>query len=349
MAEQSQNPVGTETDNSFNIKHPTDAYRDAINSPSYRLSELMFGSLLAAYVLGFLSFASATTDTTVISATADITKDIIRNQEQVRQVLELLLIRLPYLFISVTYAYITAGAYVTYHGGILTMPFFQLEKLSFDFLLALSQAVFFGFSMLYPTTFPFWLGFTLIITAFRQYYGYKQVTSFVYDELSKKQSNEPTAKVDEQRRDEKRREVRNKHKKDLKNFRKEFRKTIKDYDRFSSWQPMPKAVLVAGIILLFFTPAIWWISSSLPGQNLAQDILLKNKVVFGVSLAIVILTVWYVHSVIGSRASFLSSESDQALPESNQAKPESDQKKPKVTHEIDKDFKRLVGELHSKI
>lgn len=322
MTKSSQNTVETETQNIINIKHPSEAYNDAINSVVYRLSELMFGSLLAAYVLGFLSFASAT---------ADPTKDIIRNLPDFYSVVELIIVRAPYLFISITYAYITAGAYVTYHGGILTMPFMQLEKLSIDFLLALSQAVFFGISMLYPIFFPFCLGFTLIISAIRQTYGYTQVTTFFYDSYSTLERNSAT--YDEDRR------------KALKEFRKKFRQIIKSYEMFSSWQRMPKTVLWTGIVLILLTPGIWWILRNSTEENHNISVLIKNRYVFWVSLVISASTAWYVHKVIGKRASFLHKKATAIKNNSSDLAGTENKAKPR----IDERFDALVGVLKSKI
>lgn len=321
MADSTDNTVETREKNTF--PYPSEAYSDAINSPVYRLSELMFGSLLAAYVLGFLSFASAT---------ADSTNDIIRNWGQFNQTVELILVRAPYLFISITFAYITAGAYVTYHGGILTMPFMQLEKLSIDFRLALSQAVFFGLSMLYPMLFPSWLGITLLISAYRQYQGYKQVTKFFYEKLPHK----PEVKGNMAVREEDDRDA-------LNNFRNKFRVIIKKYVMFSSWQRTPKAVLVTGIILIITPPAIWLILLNATGQESESDILYKNRVVFWVSFTIFIIIAWYVHKVIGQRASFLYKKT-QTEPKMTQKT----QTESKITSEIDEKLNRIISELIQK-
>lgn len=67
------------------IQYPSKAYQSACGSYTYRLSELIFGSLLAAYILGFVSFAANSGFFQILQA----------------------------LIISVTFCYLTAAYYVT--------------------------------------------------------------------------------------------------------------------------------------------------------------------------------------------------------------------------------------------
>lgn len=136
------------------LPSPSVAYHQAFESPVYRLSELMFGSLLAAYVLGFIGFAA------VYSTPSS---------EPITDILQLIVNRAPFFFISITFAYVTAGFYVTYHAGILTMHHMPLENLSYDFALALSQALLFGISMLHPLGFPVLLAVALTLAVLRQW------------------------------------------------------------------------------------------------------------------------------------------------------------------------------------
>ncbi|MBN1568433.1 MAG: hypothetical protein JXA73_11360 [Acidobacteria bacterium] len=142
---------------------PTVAYEKAKNSPVYRLSELMFGSLLAAYVLGFVGFVAVNTDSN--SPLVDPLKC------------------LPYLAISLTYAYVTAGLYLSYHSGILTMHHIPLHHIRLDFALALSQAIFFGISMIFPPLFSLLLGITLLASAFRQHQEHRALVKGFYREV----------------------------------------------------------------------------------------------------------------------------------------------------------------------
>jgi len=128
------------------LKKPTDAYARASTSLDYRLSELMFGSLLASFVLGFLSFPAAKTN-----------GQITPNWSAGVQIA-------PSLFISIAYAYLTAGLYVSYHAGILTMHHMPLRYISLDFLLALGQGIAFGVSMLFPVLFPGAVGLTILLS-----------------------------------------------------------------------------------------------------------------------------------------------------------------------------------------
>lgn len=131
------------------ILKPSFAYLQACQSYPCRISELVFGSLLASYILGFVSVGAsrvtAEVDTNVAVATV-----------------------LIYLSISVTFSYLTAGFYTTYHKSILTMPNVPLDDLTNDFSLAICQAVFFGISMIWIETYLFFVGLLLIIVFVRQ-------------------------------------------------------------------------------------------------------------------------------------------------------------------------------------
>lgn len=131
--------------------YPSKNYEIAQSSLVYRLSELVFGSLLAAYVLGFISFSAN-----------------ILLEPASSFVLWSLPFILTYFFISGTFAYITATLYVRYHAGILTMPTSSVERSRFDLSIALLQAVFFGFSMLFPRFSYIFVSAVLLLAAWRQ-------------------------------------------------------------------------------------------------------------------------------------------------------------------------------------
>ena len=103
---------------------------------------------MAAYVLGFINSIQA--GPVVVPDGAGILKD------------------LPFLFISVTFAYATAVLYVNYHAALLTMPTMPLERLQWDFGLALFEAVAFGVSIRYPGLFTGALGLTFLVASWRQ-------------------------------------------------------------------------------------------------------------------------------------------------------------------------------------
>lgn len=124
------------------MQKPSDAYNQAVASPIYRLSELMFGSLLASYVLGFVGFAAGK----IASHPSDYAIPAAGSWEFLQHMLTLFVGLLPYLFVSLTYAYATAGLYLSYHTGILLMDHWPFKSLRLDFALALSQAFFLGVS-----------------------------------------------------------------------------------------------------------------------------------------------------------------------------------------------------------
>jgi hypothetical protein len=131
------------------IQYPSKAYESSCNSYTYRVSELIFGSLLASYILGFLSFAA---------------------RNDLAQIFQGLLI-------SVTFCYLTAAYYVTYHNSILTMPHIPSRGLRFDFFIAIFQAILFGMSMIWPNAFLIFLAISLASVFIRQ--------SLVFTQLGK--------------------------------------------------------------------------------------------------------------------------------------------------------------------
>lgn len=133
-----------------NLPLPSQAYKTATLSIVYKLSGLTFGSLLAAYSLGFVGSIAA------------------RPAAPSTAVLSVVLLSLQYASISVMFAYLTASFYLTYHTGILTMPGMPLERLGVDFYLAIMQALCFGFSMLCPWLFPILLAVNFLFTGLRQ-------------------------------------------------------------------------------------------------------------------------------------------------------------------------------------
>ncbi len=164
----------------YEVTKPSLAYHTNITSPVYRLSELMFGSLLAAYVLGFLGIA--------LTRAASLDPPLSPNPlsllhaDGFKSVLDQLLVPLaPTLFISIAYAYVTAGMYAIYHGAMLTRESLSFTGLRWDFLLSLLHAIFFGCSLLYPFLFPFFLGLTCLIAIWRQSYEFHSLAKSLSD------------------------------------------------------------------------------------------------------------------------------------------------------------------------
>jgi len=229
----------TSSTNRPEFPKPSKAYEEAFGSPVYRLSELMFGSLLAAYVLGFIGFAAAYSKPSVAPVSGELAI-----------AWQLILFRAPFLLISITYAYVTAGFYVYYHAGIMTMPHMPLERIRLDFAVALSQAMFFGVSMLHPVLFPGLLGVTLITTFFRQLIEHRALVAAFHAEL---QTEHPGGAL---------RTKQHRRQQSLKDFREHFNRILmdkdvwgkdKDVSSLSGWQKLPKLWLVYALILIGFS------------------------------------------------------------------------------------------------
>jgi hypothetical protein len=171
---------------------PSENYKIKERTLVYRLSELTFGSILAAYILGFISFAATSitsesrTPIVVKSSTSIIveagtpvvvesgtpvvesaTPIIIDYFKPTRYFWSVVLQVLIYVLISGTFAYLTAGIYMHYHLGILTTPG-QVEWSRLDFTIAVGQAVLFGISMLSPPLFIICVAIVLWLAIWRQ-------------------------------------------------------------------------------------------------------------------------------------------------------------------------------------
>lgn len=149
-----------------NLIPPSETYRVATLSLVYRLSELTFGSLLAAYGLGFVGAVAA--HWAELSAHGR---------------LGTVLLSVQYASISITFVYLTTSFYLMYHSGILTMPQMPLYRLREDFTLAVVQAIFFGLSLLRPWLFTILLGLNFILTIHRQNKECEKLTEFLHDKI----------------------------------------------------------------------------------------------------------------------------------------------------------------------
>lgn len=142
---------------------PSEAYREATSSLVYRLSELMFGSLLAAYSLGFVGALGAQ-----------------GYQLSARGNLGIISLPMQYACISIAFAFLTTSFYLTYHRGILTLPQFPFARLGRDFTIAVFQAIFFGFSMLVPVLFPLFLTLNFCMSSHRKNEEYKNLADDLF-------------------------------------------------------------------------------------------------------------------------------------------------------------------------
>lgn len=148
-----------------NIIWPKIAYDEHCASYTNRLSELVFGSLLASYILGFFGFGMN------LAGTLAPWKSYVDLWGSLK-----LFHLLEYLIISATFSYLTAAYYVKYHNSILTMPQLPPEKLSADFGIALMQAILFGLSMIQTDGFLLFVGISLARVFWRQWDVFRQLT-----------------------------------------------------------------------------------------------------------------------------------------------------------------------------
>lgn len=194
---------------------PSKAYREATGTLVYRLSELMFGSLLAAYCLGFVG-AIAAAQGSQFSAHGPLGIGLLATQ---------------YICVSIMFTYLTTSFYLTYHVGILTLPKMPFESIGRDFRIAVFQAVFFGLSLLQPALFPLLLALNIFISGRRKQKEYERVE----DDLFKK--NCPRERREESS--------------DLPTFSKALKKHIRNKTRLSVWAPIGLGMkCAAGVAVL---------------------------------------------------------------------------------------------------
>lgn len=196
------------------------------------MSELTFGSLLAAYSLGFLAAIGAHAPALSAHGSAG-----------------LILLGTQYALISVTFAFLTAAFYVTYHAAILTMPQMPFERLMIDFTLAIIQALFFGISILRPWSFPILLGLNLYLTGRRQKMQHLELANSLFGAIC-----QPGLRINRDR---------------FKSFHQNMAKFLReDFRELSGWGPTGKliwwgaaAMAVTGLIIAYFVadglPADW--------------------------------------------------------------------------------------------
>jgi hypothetical protein len=223
---------------------PSTAYRQSIESPVYRLSEAMFGSLLASYVIGFIGL--------IASQLAELHKNgVINVPLSAIQYTNILLPGIQYTFISVAFAYLTASLYLTYHAGILTMHL-PLSRLGFDFALSLAQPICFGFSMLFPELFPVLLGVLLLAVCYRQNNGHKELARSFFNYICERQSSGEEKFDRDEVTDEGKVEA----------FRENFAALLenkKKYKELSGWRPVNSRVKIFSLLIILVGLAIWYL------------------------------------------------------------------------------------------
>jgi hypothetical protein len=164
------------------LQLPSASYATAAQSAVYRLSELMFGSLLATYALGFIGAVAAVDSTKqhelpieAIVRLLPTSASWLPSETFLLSAAATVFRSLDFLLISLCFSYLTAALYIGYHSGLLTMPQIPLKRLRWDFAIALSQAACFGVSMLVPALFPFLVSLALLVALIRQWYEVRKL------------------------------------------------------------------------------------------------------------------------------------------------------------------------------
>jgi hypothetical protein len=259
---------------------PSESYDQAIDSPVYRLSELMFGNLLAAYVLGFINFIA--------------NHSLNPNSNGLWDIVLWLLPIAKYTSISIAFAYITASLYVTYHAGILTMHHMPLARLGFDFLVALAQAILFGFSMFFPRVFPIFLGVILIAAIYRQSREHKRLVQRFRRRYEKPQPPEGRGDITE--------------KQEFRNFHAMFIKHLVKYPELSGWEPVGSHLKASVALLIVGSAFIWYLVAL---QQIPESIRLPASWQLSetwITIECIIVTIIvsiYGHRTLRKRAAFL--------------------------------------------
>lgn len=213
---------------------PSKAYALASTSPVYRLSEQMFSSLLASYVLGFIGFLAAHSD---------------------QPLDRILVLSIVYTSISISYAYLTASFYLTYHAGILTMPSMPVNRLGLDFFLALLQAMFFGFSMVFPKAFPILTGLLIVTTINRQSSEFTHLVRDIKEQIPAKPDygHGPPDRNQE-----------------FRNLKRRINRLLdkSDYSELSGWNPVKTTMKTCSWILVAVGTIVWYAVDlrQLPGR-----------------------------------------------------------------------------------
>jgi hypothetical protein len=232
----------------------------------------MFGSLLASYVLGFIGFFAMHTD---------------------KLSRETLVAALPYLFISFTFAYLTAGFYLSYNAGILTMPHMPLENLRWDFLLALSQAIAFGFSMLIPKATLIFLGFALLFALLRQRAEHKRLAVKLHSKWGK-----PIQADDRDDQEAVERRAR-------RDFGRALNKILKDneqkYSQLTGWKAPQVRSYLGAIGLVFGGILVCWGTAITRKEWSAWPPI----GILAITFLVAVVTFWRVHGILRERAMFL--------------------------------------------
>lgn len=180
---------------------PSVVYKEARDTLAYRLSEAMFASLLAAYVIGFLSVigtgecprtpVATEGRTTGLGEAAEMSgrqdgaplAETQRNSEWkcclswLSSVILRLFPTVNIVLVSFSFAFLTSALYLKYQMSILTMPSYDLTRVSRDFFIAVAQGMGFGFAIRWPLS--LWLIVGVILLVSLWWVQYREVGELV--------------------------------------------------------------------------------------------------------------------------------------------------------------------------
>jgi hypothetical protein len=143
---------------------PSTCYRRSKKLFSYRLSELVFGSLMATYVLGFVMFGAS------VGGAAGVTLDVMYDPLGWFHLKASKTIKfwtfIAYLFNFLLFSVLTAVIYFQYHQ-VLLFRAADLRNAYWDFLIALSLGAFFGMAMIAPAYTLSIFGVVLLVIFFK--------------------------------------------------------------------------------------------------------------------------------------------------------------------------------------
>lgn len=172
-------------------KCPSKAYERARSTIVYRLSEAMFASLLATYIIGFISFLGPIWETarwetvgwgteepgTEEPGTEEAGTDEGETEEEVK-LYECVFHTVSLLSVSLVFSFMTAAIYLIYNMSILTMASYDERVGSRDFVFAVSQGLLFGFAIVFPWGLAIAAGALLIVGIIIKYIEHGRLVSY---------------------------------------------------------------------------------------------------------------------------------------------------------------------------
>jgi hypothetical protein len=301
-----------------NLIPPSQAYEKATLTLVYKLSELTFGSLLAAYSLGFVSLIAARWDEMSAHGRWGI-----------------VLLCTQYASISISFVYLTVSFYLTYHTGILTMPQMPLTRPGIDFSLAIVQALFFGFSMIFPWSFPILLGINFWLTGLRKRTLHKGLAKELYASICNKQRDD----IDHD---------------ELEKFRHKLVDLLrKDFSELTGWGPTGKQIWLGGIVMSVMGLAVVYLVADVQNVCGLAGWIPSQKLITFELLAVTAMITPYGWGVLRRSAGFwllshTKKVGDQGGETLEGAQGRDDSQKPEERLKIDEEFdclRRKLAEL----